>query len=44
MILRQNMSVHYEAPFLYLLLGNDQAVLVDSGATRSLRSSRCGRR
>ena len=32
-ILRQNMSVHYEAPFLYLLLGNDQAVLVDSGAT-----------
>ena len=33
MILRQNMSVHYEAPFLYLLLGDDQAVLVDSGAT-----------
>ena len=32
-ILRQNMSVHYEAPFLYLLLGDDQAVLVDSGAT-----------
>ena len=32
-MLRQNMSVHYEAPFLYLLLGNDQAVLVDSGAT-----------
>ena len=32
-ILRQNMAVHYEAPFLYLLLGDDQAVLVDSGAT-----------
>jgi glyoxylase-like metal-dependent hydrolase (beta-lactamase superfamily II) len=32
-ILRQNMSVNYEAPFLYLLLGNDHAVLVDSGAT-----------
>jgi hydroxyacylglutathione hydrolase len=32
-ILRQNMSVHYEAPFLYLLLGNDRALLVDSGAT-----------
>ena len=30
------MSVHYEAPFLYLLLGNDQAVLVDSGATPQL--------
>ena len=35
-ILRQNMSVHYEAPFLYLLLGNDKAVLVDSGATPQL--------
>ena len=33
MILRQNMSVHYEAPFLYLLLGDDQAVLVDSAPT-----------
>jgi len=32
-ILRQNMSVHYEAPFLYLLFGNDRALLVDSGAT-----------
>jgi hypothetical protein len=32
-ILRQNMAVHYEAPFLYLLLGTDQALLVDSGAT-----------
>jgi hydroxyacylglutathione hydrolase len=32
-ILRQNMAVHYEAPLLYLLLGNDRALLVDSGAT-----------
>jgi glyoxylase-like metal-dependent hydrolase (beta-lactamase superfamily II) len=32
-ILRQNMSVHYEAPFLYLLFGNDRALLVDTGAT-----------
>jgi len=32
-ILRQNKAVHYEAPFLYLLFGNDRAVLVDSGAT-----------
>jgi hydroxyacylglutathione hydrolase len=32
-ILRQNMSVHYEAPFLYLLFGNERALLVDTGAT-----------
>ena len=48
-ILRQNMSVHYEAPFLYLLLGDDQAVLVDSGASPDRPSNRasgcrCGRR
>lgn len=33
MILRQNKSVHYEAPFLFLLFGNDQAMLLDTGAT-----------
>lgn len=32
-ILRQNKSVNYEAPFLYLLFGNDRAVLIDTGAT-----------
>ena len=32
-ILRQNMSVHYEAPFLYLFCGNDRALLLDTGAT-----------
>jgi hydroxyacylglutathione hydrolase len=32
-VLRQNMSVHREAPFLYLLLGNKRALLLDSGAT-----------
>lgn len=32
-ILRQNKSVHYEAPFLFLLFGNDQALLLDTGAT-----------
>ncbi|MEO7069267.1 MAG: MBL fold metallo-hydrolase [Nostocoides sp.] len=32
-ILRQNMAVHYEAPFLYLLLGTDRALLLDTGAT-----------
>jgi hydroxyacylglutathione hydrolase len=32
-ILRQNKSVHYEAPFLYLLFGDERAVLLDTGAT-----------
>ena len=32
-ILRQNKAVHHEAPFLYLLFGNDRALLVDTGAT-----------
>ncbi|WP_035841762.1 MBL fold metallo-hydrolase [Kitasatospora azatica] len=34
-ILRQNKSVNYEAPFLYLLLGEQRAVLIDTGATAS---------
>jgi hydroxyacylglutathione hydrolase len=32
-IMRQSKSVHYEAPFLYLLFGNDRALLLDTGAT-----------
>jgi len=32
-VLRQNKAVHYEAPFLYLFLGNDRALLLDTGAT-----------
>lgn len=32
-ILRQNKSVNYEAPFQFLLFGNERAVLVDTGAT-----------
>jgi glyoxylase-like metal-dependent hydrolase (beta-lactamase superfamily II) len=32
-ILRQNMAVSYEAPFMYLLLGGCKAVLLDTGAT-----------
>ncbi len=32
-ILRQNKSVHYEAPFLFLLFGNERALLLDTGAT-----------
>ncbi|BCW72798.1 MBL fold metallo-hydrolase [Arthrobacter sp. NicSoilB8] len=34
-ILRQNMAVNYEAPFMFLLFGNARAVLIDTGATRS---------
>jgi hydroxyacylglutathione hydrolase len=34
-ILRQNMAVHYEAPFMFLLFGNDRVILLDTGATRS---------
>lgn len=32
-ILRQNVCVHWEAPFTYLLFGNQGAVLIDTGAT-----------
>ncbi len=34
-ILRQNMAVHYEAPFLFLLFGDERATLIDTGATES---------
>lgn len=32
-LLRQSKAVHYEAPFLYLLMGENRAVLLDTGAT-----------
>jgi glyoxylase-like metal-dependent hydrolase (beta-lactamase superfamily II) len=32
-ILRQNVCVHWEAPFAYLLFGNAGALLIDTGAT-----------
>ncbi len=32
-ILRQNMAVHYEAPFMFLLFGDSRALLLDTGAT-----------
>lgn len=32
-ILRESKSVNYEAPFLYLLFGNERALLLDTGAT-----------
>ncbi|BEP12308.1 hypothetical protein acdb102_06190 [Acidothermaceae bacterium B102] len=34
-ILRQNKAVNYEAPFLFLLTGDDRSVLIDTGATES---------
>lgn len=36
-ILRQSKDVSFEAPFLYLLLGNRRALLLDSGATADPR-------
>jgi hydroxyacylglutathione hydrolase len=32
-VLRQSKSVSYEAPFLYVLFGDDRALLLDTGAT-----------
>lgn len=32
-ILRQSKAVHYEAPFMFLLCGNERALLLDTGAT-----------
>jgi hydroxyacylglutathione hydrolase len=34
-ILRQNMAVHFEAPFMFLLFGGSRALLLDTGATAS---------
>ena len=32
-VMRQNVCVHWEAPFTYLLFGNNGALLIDCGAT-----------
>jgi hypothetical protein len=32
-VLRQSKATSYEAPFLYLLFGNERAILLDTGAT-----------
>lgn len=34
-VLRQNVCVHWEAPFTYLLFGNKGALLIDTGATEN---------
>jgi glyoxylase-like metal-dependent hydrolase (beta-lactamase superfamily II) len=36
-ILRQNVCVHWEAPFTYLLFGNKGALLIDTGATEEAK-------
>lgn len=36
-VLRQNVCIHWEAPFTYLLFGNKGALLIDSGATADPR-------
>ena len=36
-VLRQNVCVHWEAPFTYLLFGNKGALLIDTGATANAR-------
>ena len=34
-VLRQPLSENFEAPFLYLLMGSERAILFDSGATKN---------
>ena len=38
-ILRQNKCITFEAPFIYLLIGNDKALVVDTGANASPEES-----
>lgn len=33
LVLRQSKAIHFEAPFLFLLFGNERALLLDTGAT-----------
>jgi hydroxyacylglutathione hydrolase len=36
-IFRQNKCINYEAPFMFLFLGEDKALLMDTGATKKKR-------
>lgn len=38
-ILRQNMCSNYEAPFMFLFLGSDKALLMDTGAATKKRTA-----
>jgi hypothetical protein len=40
-ILRQNMAVNFEAPFMFLMFGGVRAVLIDTVLPRLKSSSRC---
>ena len=42
-VLRQNVCVHWEAPFTYLLFGNAGALLIDSVRPRRRNIIRCAR-
>jgi glyoxylase-like metal-dependent hydrolase (beta-lactamase superfamily II) len=35
-LMRENICVHWEGPFTYLLFGNDGALLIDTGATKQV--------
>ncbi len=37
-ILRQSKSIHFEAPFLYLIFGQEKAALFDTGATKKVET------
>jgi len=37
-IFRQNKCIHYEAPFMFLFIGKNKALLVDTGATENEKS------
>jgi len=37
-ILRQNKCTNYEAPFIFLFLGQEKALLMDTGATKKKKS------
>jgi glyoxylase-like metal-dependent hydrolase (beta-lactamase superfamily II) len=36
-VLRENVCIHWEAPFTYLLFGNKGALLIDTGATSDMK-------
>jgi glyoxylase-like metal-dependent hydrolase (beta-lactamase superfamily II) len=37
-VMRENIAIHHDAPFTYLLMGNTGALLIDTGATQEAES------